>query len=60
MKKKIKITETGYESNPATIVGIAEGNQVVFESSLFRGYLRLTKAQARKLGNFLLEFGELK
>lgn len=63
MKNRIKIIETGYEDNPGIFTGrITKENKLRFESTLFRDscYLRLTRSQARRLAEFLLDFVENK
>ena len=66
--KQIKIIEDGFDYNPACYVLKEEEvfddkkdkyyNQIRLESSVFRSgsYLTISKAQARKIAKFLLEF----
>lgn len=56
--KKIKIVENGHENNPGILTGKIEWGKAEFRSSLFRDgcYLKLSKAQARKLAKFLVDF----
>lgn len=60
--KRIKIVENGFEDNPGVIVGKKEKNYAIFESTLFlpNHWLKLSKAQAKKLAKFLEEFSKSK
>jgi len=63
--KKIKIVETGYDACPGVFVFKEDEknlNKIKIESSIFAPskYGLLTKAQCKRLGKFLIDFGNSK
>ena len=65
MRNKMKLTEGGYDNNPGVVVLKKEKDSekkvkaVHIKSGLLRDncYIRLTKSQCRRVGEFLLEAG---